>query len=122
MPRIAGVDIPDNKPVWIALRYIYGIGPRFSRNICGELDIADSVRAKDLTEDQLSQIGTILSRDYLVEGQLRRQRQEAIARLRSVNCYRGKDTAGVFQCGAREPRQMHVQEKAPRKRWPERNP
>ena len=90
MPRIAGVDIPDNKPVWIALRYIYGIGPRFSRNICGELDIADSVRAKDLTEDQLSQIGTILSRDYLVEGQLRRQRQEAIARLRSVNCYRGQ--------------------------------
>ena len=90
MPRIAGVDIPDKKPVWIALRYIYGIGPKFSRAICDELKIEDSVRAKDLTEDQLSEIANILSRDYVVEGQLRRQRQEAIGRLRSINCYKGQ--------------------------------
>ena len=89
MPRVAGVDIPDNKPVWISLRYIYGIGPKFARDICNELDIPDSVRAKDLTEDQISQIGTILSRDYVIEGQLRRQTREAIARLKSINCYRG---------------------------------
>jgi small subunit ribosomal protein S13 len=89
MPRVAGVDIPNDKPVWIALRYIYGIGPKLARNICTELDIADSVRAKDLTEDQISQIGALLSKDYVIEGQLRRQTQESIARLRSINCYRG---------------------------------
>jgi small subunit ribosomal protein S13 len=89
MPRVAGVDIPNDKPVWIALRYIYGIGPKLARDICTKLDIADSVRAKDLTEDQISQIGVLLSRDYVIEGQLRRQTQESIARLRSINCYRG---------------------------------
>jgi len=89
MPRVAGVDIPNNKPVWIALRYIYGVGPKISRDICDELGIEDSVRAKDLTEDQISQIGAMLSGKYVVEGQLRRQVQESINRLRSIACYRG---------------------------------
>ena len=89
MPRVAGVDIPNNKPVWIALRYIYGVGPKIAREICTKLGIEDSVRAKDLTEDQISQIGALLSGDYVVEGQLRRQVQESINRLRSIACYRG---------------------------------
>ena len=89
MPRIAGVDIPDNKPVWIALRYMYGVGPKLARDIVTELKITDDIRGKDLTEEQLSEIATILDRDFVVEGQLRRQRQESISRLKSIGCYRG---------------------------------
>jgi small subunit ribosomal protein S13 len=89
MPRVAGVDIPNDKPTWIALRYIYGIGPTTARKICEQLNIADDVRAKDLTEDQLSQIANLLTNDYVIEGQLRRQVQQNIARLRDIGCYRG---------------------------------
>jgi small subunit ribosomal protein S13 len=89
MPRVAGVDIPNDKPVWIALRYIHGIGPKFARDICKQLGIKDNVRAKDLTEDELSKIAGMLTNDYIIEGQLRRQNQQNIARLRDISCYRG---------------------------------
>lgn len=89
MPRVAGVDIPNDKPAWIALRYIHGIGPKIARDICNRLEIADNVRAKELTEDQLSQIAGLLTNDCLIEGQLRRQTQQHIARLRDITCYRG---------------------------------
>ncbi|MCD4825414.1 MAG: 30S ribosomal protein S13 [Phycisphaerae bacterium] len=89
MPRVAGVDIPNDKPVWIALRYIHGIGPKTAKDICNQLGIEDKVRAKDLTEDQLSQIAGILQNDFVIEGQLRRQTQQNIARLRDISCYRG---------------------------------
>ena len=89
MPRVAGVDIPNEKPVWIALRYIHGIGPKIAKDICKQIEVADNVRAKDLTEDQLSQIATILQNDFMIEGQLRRQVQQNIARLRDIACYRG---------------------------------
>jgi small subunit ribosomal protein S13 len=89
MPRVAGVDIPNNKPVRIALRYIYGVGPKISKEICTKLGVEDNVRAKDLTEDQISRIGVLLSGEYVIEGQLRRQVQESISRLRSIGCYRG---------------------------------
>jgi small subunit ribosomal protein S13 len=89
MPRVAGVDIPNDKPAWIALRYIHGIGPKSAREICKRLEISDDVRAKDLTEDQLSQIAGMLTSDYVIEGQLRRQIQQSITRLRDITCYRG---------------------------------
>ncbi|MBN1942266.1 MAG: 30S ribosomal protein S13 [Phycisphaerae bacterium] len=89
MPRVAGVDIPNDKPAWISLRYIYGVGPKIAREICKRLEIADSVRAKDLTEDQLSQIAGLLTGEYVIEGQLRRQVQQSITRLRDISCYRG---------------------------------
>jgi small subunit ribosomal protein S13 len=89
MPRVAGVDIPDNKPTRIALTYIYGIGPKYAGDICEQLGLDGQVRAKDLTEDQLSRIASTLSSDYTVEGQLRRQHQQNIARLRDINSYRG---------------------------------
>jgi len=89
MPRVAGVDIPNDKPVWIALRYIHGIGPKIARDICKQLKIANTVRGKDLSEDQLSQIAGILQNDYTIEGVLRRQTQQNIARLRDITCYRG---------------------------------
>lgn len=89
MPRVAGVDIPNDKPVWIALRYIHGIGPKAAKDICKNIGIDDKVRAKDLTEGELAQIAGLLTNDYVIEGQLRRQSQQNIARLRDITCYRG---------------------------------
>ena len=89
MPRIAGVDIPADKPTRISLRYIYGIGPTSADRLCAKAGVDPQVRAKDLTEEQLSKIATILDSEYVIEGQLRRQVQQNIARLRDINCYRG---------------------------------
>lgn len=89
MPRIAGVDIPNDKRVVVSLTYIYGIGPTFSRAILKDAQIDESTRAKDLTEDQISHIASIIDRNYVVEGQLRRQVTQNIARLRDIQCYRG---------------------------------
>jgi len=89
MPRVAGVDIPDNKPTAISLRYIYGVGPKTASVICEKAGLDPQVRAKDLTEEELSKIASILTNDYVTEGQLRRQVQQNIARLRDIQCYRG---------------------------------
>ncbi|HPF39257.1 MAG TPA: 30S ribosomal protein S13 [Phycisphaerae bacterium] len=89
MPRIAGVDIPNEKRVVVSLTYIYGIGPAFSRAILKDAQIDEDTRAKDLTEDQISHIASIIDRNYVVEGQLRRQITQNIARLRDIQCYRG---------------------------------
>lgn len=89
MPRVAGVDIPNDKLTVISLQYIFGIGPAFAREICEKVGISLTSRAKELTEDQLSKINTILERDYVIEGALRRQTQQNISRLREISCYRG---------------------------------
>ena len=89
MPRVAGVDIPDNKPVVISLRYIFGIGPKFAQEICRKTDVNPVSRAKELTEEELSKIASVLANDYVIEGSLRRQIQQNIARLRDITCYRG---------------------------------
>ena len=89
MPRIVGIDVPNDKPVWIALTYIYGIGPHLAREILKEAQISDTVRAKELTEDELSRISGAIDRNYVVEGQLRRQISQDIIRLRDITAYRG---------------------------------
>ena len=89
MPRIAGVDIPNNKRIEISLRYIYGVGPCSARLIAKEAEIELHVRAKDLTEDEVGRIASVIDRNHIVEGQLRRQVQQNIARLRDIGCYRG---------------------------------
>lgn len=89
MPRIAGVDIPNDKPIWVSLGYIYGIGPHNSRVILKEAAIDPQRRAKDLTEEELAKIIGIIDRDYPVEGALRRQIQQNIARLRDIGSFRG---------------------------------
>ena len=89
MPRLAGVDIPDNKPIRIALRYIYGIGPHHAVLILKEAGIDGQVRAKSLDEDQLAQIAGIIEANYIVEGALRRQTAQNISRLRDIRSYRG---------------------------------
>ncbi|MCX5637360.1 MAG: 30S ribosomal protein S13 [Planctomycetota bacterium] len=89
MPRIVGVDIPNEKAMWIALTYIYGIGKHTSERILKEAKIDRNVKAGKLTEDELSRITQIIDRNYTVGGQLRRQIAQNIARLRDINCYRG---------------------------------
>jgi small subunit ribosomal protein S13 len=89
MPRIAGVDIPADKPVWVSLGYIYGIGLTNSRIILKEAGINPQRRAKELTEEELAKIIGIIDRGYAVEGALRRSIQQNIARLRDIGSYRG---------------------------------
>ena len=89
MPRILGVDIPNDKRTVISLRYIYGIGPFLSNQLCERTGIDPDKRARDLTEDDLAKLAALLDNEYTVEGQLRRQVQQSISRLRDIGCYRG---------------------------------
>ncbi|MCX5648344.1 MAG: 30S ribosomal protein S13 [Planctomycetota bacterium] len=89
MPRIAGVDVPGEKSTWVALTYIYGIGRRSAFQICKEAQIDPNGRARDLTEDEVGRVATVIDRSFVVEGALRRQVMQNIARLRDISCYRG---------------------------------
>ena len=90
MARILGVDVPEEKRIDIALRYIYGIGPVNSKEILERAGIAGSVRAKDLSEAQLSQIvHAIQDGKYVIEGDLRREIGMNLKRLQGIKCYRG---------------------------------
>lgn len=89
MPRIAGVDIPNEKQVWVALTYIYGVGIKTSKDILKEAGIEEAIRAGKLSEDEVSRIGSIIDRNYVIEGQLRRKVGQDVARLRDIACYRG---------------------------------
>ena len=89
MARIAGVDIPNNKRVEIALTYIYGIGRKSSNDILAQTGIDPDTRAKDLTEDQIAQIRDVIENHYVVEGDLRRNVALDIKRMVDINCYRG---------------------------------
>jgi small subunit ribosomal protein S13 len=89
MPRIAGVDIPNDKKLIISLQYIYGIGEKAAKDICAKSGIDPNIRAKNLTEDQLSKITAVLDADYVIEGQLRRQTSQNIQRLKDIGAYRG---------------------------------
>ena len=89
MPRIVGVDIPGEKQVWCALTYVYGIGPSLSRKILKALDIDPAARAKALTEDQMSRIGTFIEKNYMVEGALRHHVGQKVQRLKDIRCFRG---------------------------------
>jgi len=89
VPRILGVDIPNEKRVIVALTYIYGIGPASAAEILKATDISPDVRAKDLSEDDLSRLASHIEKNYVIEGQLRRQEAQNVTRLREIHCYRG---------------------------------
>lgn len=89
MPRIIGVDIPDNKRIIISLTYLYGVGKKVAKDVLNKLEIDENIRAKDLHEDTISQISSYLGKNYNLEGQLRRQEAQNIARLKNIGCYRG---------------------------------
>ncbi len=89
MARIAGVNLPTNKRVVIALRYIFGIGPTNAVDICERVGIAANRRVNQLTEDEIIRIRETIDRDYTVEGDLRREQALNIKRLMDLGCYRG---------------------------------
>ena len=89
MARIAGVDIPNNKRVEIALTYIYGIGRKSANDILAKTGINPDTRAKDLTEDEVAKLRDEIERSYTVEGDLRRDVALNIKRMVEINCYRG---------------------------------
>ena len=89
MPRVAGVDIPNDKLTLYSLQYIYGVGKKFASEICKKAQVDPAKRAKELTEGELSKIAGVLDSDYVIEGQLRRQISQNISRLREIGCYRG---------------------------------
>jgi len=87
--RIAGVNIPSNKRVVIALQYIHGIGSTFAKEIVQKVNLGDERRVNDLTDGEVLQIREIIDRDYQVEGDLRRETAMNIKRLMDLGCYRG---------------------------------
>ena len=89
MARISGVDIPNAKRIEVALTYIYGIGPKSSRDILAKTGINPDTRAKDLTEDDIAKLRDEIENNYQVEGDLRREVAMNIKRLVEINCYRG---------------------------------
>ncbi|HEY7067891.1 MAG TPA: 30S ribosomal protein S13 [Chloroflexota bacterium] len=89
MARIAGVDIPRDKPVFIALTYIYGIGRTRANTIVARTNIEPTKRVRDLTEDEVSRIRELIDREFTVEGDLRREINLNIKRLMEIGCYRG---------------------------------
>ena len=89
MARIAGVNIPQNKLVKIGLTYIYGIGDKFSKQICSALDISKSKRVNELTADQILKIREYIDQNFTVEGDLRRENSLSIKRLIDLATYRG---------------------------------
>lgn len=89
MARIAGVTIPSEKRIVIALTYIYGIGRKYSTEILKKANIDESVRVKNLTDSEISRISDVISSDYVVEGDLQRIVTGNIKRLKDINAYRG---------------------------------
>ena len=89
MPRVVGVDIPNNKRLDIALTYIFGVGRTRGVEVCKALDLDPTMNARDLTQEQITTLAHHLEKNYEVEGDLRRSTAAAIARLRDIGCYRG---------------------------------
>ena len=89
MPRLLGVDIPNNRQIIISLTYLYGVGPATARELCRKAGIDTTTRARDLSESDVARLATLLDNDYTVEGQLRRQVTQNINRLREIGSYRG---------------------------------
>lgn len=89
MPRIAGVNIPENKQILISLTYIYGLGFPLAKKILAETKIKSSLRAKDLSPDETNRLKEIIEKNYKVEGDLRREKMLNIKRLKDIGCWRG---------------------------------
>ncbi|GHT41129.1 30S ribosomal protein S13 [Planctomycetales bacterium] len=89
MPRLLGVDIPNNKQIVISLTYLFGVGPATARELCRKAGIIPATIARELGESDVAQLASLLDNDYTVEGQLRRQNAQNINRLREIACYRG---------------------------------
>ncbi len=89
MARIAGVDLPRDKRVEVALTYIYGIGRHNSKEVLRLAQVSPDTRVRDLTEDEVARLREVIDKNYVVEGDLRREVQMNIKRLQEIQCYRG---------------------------------
>lgn len=89
MPRIIGVDIPKEKKIAFSLPYIYGIGLPMAKEVLAKANISPDIRAKDLTEDEVARINSVIQKEYKVEGDLRRELSQNVKRLIGIGCYRG---------------------------------
>jgi small subunit ribosomal protein S13 len=89
MPRLLGVDIPNEKRTVISLTYLYGVGPVVARELCQKAGINPDKLAREINDEELARLSGLLETDYTVEGPLRRQIGQNIARLREIKCYRG---------------------------------
>ncbi len=89
MARIAGVDLPKNKRIEIALTYIFGIGPTTAKKVLDDANVDYNIRTKDLTDDQVARIREVIDKNFKVEGDLRREIALNIKRLMEIGCYRG---------------------------------
>ncbi len=89
MPRVIGIDIPGKKRLIISLTYIHGVGSKVAAEICEKLRFSPDMHAGELTEEDIGRINSLLQTDYIVEGDLRRQVQNNIKRLISIQAYRG---------------------------------
>ena len=115
MPRISGIDIPPDKPIRISLRYIFGVGPTNADAILKELGIDGQKRAKEISEEDLARIIGIIDRSYLVEGALRRNQQQNIARLRDIGSWRGNRHRRALPVRGQRTRSNARTRKGPRK-------
>jgi small subunit ribosomal protein S13 len=89
MPRVLGVDIPNEKPTFISLQYLHGLGQAKALEVCQRLSLNAQHRARELSDDDIQRINNLLDNEFVVEGQLRRQTQENIGRLKNIQSYRG---------------------------------
>jgi small subunit ribosomal protein S13 len=89
MPRIAGVDIPNEKQVWVSLQYIYGIGRTRSFQVLDRTGVSPELRVRDLSEDEINRIREVVDKEYVVEGELRKEVDLNIKRLIEIGSYRG---------------------------------
>ena len=89
MPRVLGVDVPNDKPTYISLTYLFGIGRQTAIDLCYELGVNPQAKASTLSEAEIAMINNHLDKELIVEGALRRKVQQDIARLREIRCYRG---------------------------------
>jgi small subunit ribosomal protein S13 len=89
VPRIAGVNIPEQKQIEVALTYIYGIGPSLSKKILAQTKIDPGTRASKLTPDEVNKLREVIEKNYKIEGELRREKMMSIKRLKDIGCWRG---------------------------------
>jgi small subunit ribosomal protein S13 len=89
MPRLLGIDIPNDKQAFFSIQYLYGVGPHVALEALRKAGVEPTTPARQLTEDELGRLSSLLERDYTVEGPLRRKTQQDISRLRDIKCYRG---------------------------------
>ena len=115
MPRIQGVDIPPNKPTHISLRYLKGIGPTTSLELCEKVGLDPQRKASELNDDEVARLAVIIDRDYTTEGALRRFEGANIARLKEIKSYRGERHRKNLPCRGQRSKTNARTRKGPRK-------